>query len=173
MGDIWNFATSLLAGAFVWIDKLGAPHVNPRSGPLAGVLPTMLWLGAFVVVVLAFVQIGRAALDGGKGFATLLVGIARCAVISTGGLGFHLYHLMLSTGMRRAEAIGLRWVDVDLEGAYLSVVQQNTKVHVRGVVGTPKTKRSTRDIPVGRKTVSILQRQQETRDLERSASGPA
>jgi len=75
--------------------------------------------------------------------------------------------------MRRGEAIGLRWEDVDLDGAYLSVVQQITEVHGRGVVGTPKTKRGTRDIPVDRKTVAMLQRQQETQDLERSAWGPA
>jgi len=85
----------------------------------------------------------------------------------------NLYHLILSTGMRRGEAIGLRWVDVDLEGAYLSVVQQITEVHGRGIVGTPKTKRGTRDIPVDSKTVTMLQRQQETQDLERSAWGPA
>ena len=33
--------------------------------------------------------------------------------------------------MRRGEAIGLRWEDVDLVGAYLSVEQQITEVHGR------------------------------------------
>ena len=32
-----------------------------------------------------------------------------------------LWHLIAMTGMRRGEAIGLRWNDVDLENARLSV----------------------------------------------------
>ena len=134
MGDIWNFATSLLSGAFSWIDKLGAPNVDPRSGPLAGVLPTVLWLGAFVVVVLAFVQIGRAALDGGKGFATLLVGIAQYAVISAGGLGF----LAVLISASDALAIGLlqgglhvdNWAGINAQNSVLG-----NAVHTVGGVG--------------------------------------
>jgi len=85
----------------------------------------------------------------------------------------NLYHLILFTGMRRGEAIGLRWEDVDLEGRCLSVVQQITEVHGRGVVGTPKTKRGTRLIPIDDDTVAILRRHQEMQDVERAAWGPA
>jgi integrase len=85
----------------------------------------------------------------------------------------NLYHLILSTGMRRGEAIGLRWDDVDLDGRCLSVVQQITEVHGRGIVGTPKTKRGTRLIPIDDDTVAILRRHQEMQDVERSAWGPA
>jgi len=85
----------------------------------------------------------------------------------------NLYHLILFTGMRRGEAIGLRWEDVDLEGRCLSVVQQITEVHGRGVVGTPKTKRGTRLIPIDNDTVAILRRHQEMQDVERAAWGPA
>jgi integrase len=75
--------------------------------------------------------------------------------------------------MRRGEAIGLRWEDVDLDGKCLSVVQQITEVHGRGVVGTPKTKRGTRVIPIDGDTVAILRRHQEMQDVERAAWGPA
>jgi integrase len=85
----------------------------------------------------------------------------------------NLYHLILFTGMRRGEAIGLRWQDVDLDRAYLSVEQQITEVHGRSVVGTPKTKRGTRDIPIDADTVAILRRHQEMQNVERSAWGPA
>jgi integrase len=48
------------------------------------------------------------------------------AQVSTDRLG-PLYELMLSTGLRRGEAIGLRWQDVDLDGGALFVVQQSPK----------------------------------------------
>jgi len=85
----------------------------------------------------------------------------------------NLYQLLLVTGMRRGEAIGSRWEDVDFEGRALSVVQQISEVHGRGVVGTSKTKRGTRVIPVDLGSVAMLQRQKETQDLGRSAWGPA
>jgi len=84
-----------------------------------------------------------------------------------------LYELMLTTGLRRGEAIGLRWEDVDLEGSVLFVTQQITEVHGRAVVGTPKTKRGTRLVPLDAETVSMLRRHREAHDLERVAWGPA
>lgn len=85
----------------------------------------------------------------------------------------NLYRLILFTGMRRGEAIGLRWQDVDLARACLSVEQQITEVRGRGVVGTPKTKRGTRVIPIDDGTVAMLRRHQEMQDVERTAWGPA
>ena len=85
----------------------------------------------------------------------------------------NLYHLILFTGMRRGEAIGLRWQDVDLERARLSVEQQITEVHGHSVVGTPKTRRGTRDIPIDGRTIAMLRRHQEMQDVERTAWGPA
>ena len=84
-----------------------------------------------------------------------------------------LYHLILFTGMRRGEAIGLRWKDLDLDRAYLSVEQQITEVHGHSVVGTPKTKRGTRDIPIDAGTVAMLRRHCEIQNVERTAWGPA
>ena len=75
--------------------------------------------------------------------------------------------------MRRGEAIGLRWEDVDFAGRALSVVQQITEVHGRGVVGTPKTKRGTRLIPIDDGTVAILRRHQEAQEIELVAWGDA
>jgi integrase len=85
----------------------------------------------------------------------------------------NLYHLILFTGMRRGEAIGLRWEDVDLDVACLSVEQQITEVHGRGVIGTPKTKRGTRVIPIDDDTVAILRRHKEMQVVEHTAWGPA
>ena len=85
----------------------------------------------------------------------------------------NLYHLILVTGMRRGEAIGLRWEDIDLDGACLFVVQQITEVHGRSVVGTPKTKRGTRLVPIDDNTIAILRRHREMQDVEHTAWGPA
>lgn len=91
--------------------------------------------------------------------------------VATDRLG-PLYELMLSTGLRRGEAIGLRWQDVDLDGGVLFIVQQITEVHGRGVVGSPKTKRGTRVVPIDPRTVDALTHHRETQALERAAWAP-
>ena len=85
----------------------------------------------------------------------------------------NLYHVLLVTGMRRGEAIGLRWEDVDLDGQCLFVVQQITEVRGHSVVGTPKTKRGTRLVPIDAGTVAMLCRHREAQGIERVAWGPA
>ncbi len=67
-----------------------------------------------------------------------------------------LYRLMLVTGLRRGEVVGLRWEDVDLHGRCLFVVQQITEVRGMAVVGTPKTKRGARVVPLDATTVDHL-----------------
>ena len=85
----------------------------------------------------------------------------------------NLYDLMPVTGMRRGEAIGLRWEYIALEDQCLFVVQQITEVHGRAVVGTPKTKRGTRLVPIDVGTVAILRRHRRMQDVEHTAWGPA
>jgi len=48
------------------------------------------------------------------------------------------------TGMRRGELVGLRWSDVDLDGARLNVRNTITAVDGELIEGTPKTARSRR-----------------------------
>ncbi len=84
-----------------------------------------------------------------------------------------LYRLMLVTGLRRGETVGLRWEDVDLDGRCLFVVQQITEVRGRAVVGTPKTKRGTRIVPLDAGTVNHVRDHREAQQLEKSAWGPA
>lgn len=85
----------------------------------------------------------------------------------------NLYQLMLVTGMRRGEAIGMRWEDVDLHGQCLFIVQQITEVRGKSVVGTPKTKRGTRLVPIDAETAAMLRRHREGQAVERLAWGPA
>jgi integrase len=84
-----------------------------------------------------------------------------------------LYRLMLVTGLRRGEVVGLRWEDVDLDGRCLFVVQQITEVRGRALVGTPKTKRGARIVPLDATTVDHLRDYREAQELEKTAWGPA
>jgi integrase len=65
-----------------------------------------------------------------------------------------LWRLLLATGMRRGELLGLRWADVDLVNGEVRVEQSRT---MKGV-DTPKTKRGRRKISVDRDTVDALAR---------------
>jgi integrase len=56
------------------------------------------------------------------------------------------WSLLASTGMRRGEALGLRWADVDVDGSRLSVRRSATVVKRKGegeeiIVGPPKSGR--------------------------------
>ncbi len=75
--------------------------------------------------------------------------------------------------MRRGEAIGLRWVDVDLDARCPFIVQQITEVRGKAVVGSPKTKRGTRAVPIDDDTVAMLRRHREGQAVERMAWGSA
>ena len=55
-----------------------------------------------------------------------------------------LWHLIAMTGMRRGEAIGLRWSGVDLENARLSVRRALIPINREVVVSEPKTAKARR-----------------------------
>ena len=75
-----------------------------------------------------------------------------------------LFRLLAMTGMRRSEAVGLRWSDV-WAGA-LTVAQAATVVGGEEVVDVPKTRRSRRTIDLDPGTAAMLERHQsEQREL--------
>jgi integrase len=76
-----------------------------------------------------------------------------------------LFRLAAMTGMRRGELCGLRWGDVDLDGARLVVRHTITTVNHRPVEGDAKTVRSRRGIDLDPATVAVL-RSHRARQLE-------
>ena len=71
--------------------------------------------------------------------------------------GYHaLWVLLATTGMRRGEALGLRWSDVDLDAGRARIVQ--TIIQTRSIVsvGEPKTARGRRPISLDPATVAVL-----------------
>ena len=67
-----------------------------------------------------------------------------------------LYRLIAHTGLRRGEAIGLRWSEVDLNIGTLTVVRQHVAVGYRVVQGEPKTRRGHRHIALDPGTAAHL-----------------
>jgi integrase len=84
-----------------------------------------------------------------------------------------LWLLIATTGMRRGEALGLTWRDVDLEAGRLSVTR--TLLQVAGRVGhsTPKTDKGPRSIALDAGTVAVLKAHRKAQAAERLALGPA
>lgn len=68
---------------------------------------------------------------------------------------YPLWLLLASTGMRRGEALGLRWEDVDMENARLSIRQNMVPVEYVVHIGKPKTGRA-RNVSVDPATLGVL-----------------
>lgn len=69
---------------------------------------------------------------------------------------YHVFLLLLTTGMRVGETLGLRWQDVDLDNARLTVRQQISFIHGGHVFQPPKTKAGNRTIPIPQQVVHVL-----------------
>ena len=83
-------------------------------------------------------------------------------------LEFHcLLLLLITTGLRRGECIGLQWRDIDEKESVLKVQRNVTQTYRTGiVVSTPKTAASLRTIPIMDSTMALLRqlRKQEQRE---------
>lgn len=80
-----------------------------------------------------------------------------------------LWLVLLTTGMRRGEALGLRWQDVDMAKGLIRVHQ--TLVDVNGAVsiGEPKTKSGRRTIELDSSCIAALQEHHERQGFLRRA----
>jgi integrase len=65
-----------------------------------------------------------------------------------------LYLTAAMTGLRQGELLGLRWRDIDWPAARLRVRQS----YVRGEFGTPKSRRSSRSVPLADRVAGELER---------------
>jgi integrase len=76
-----------------------------------------------------------------------------------------LWHFVAMTGVRRGEALGLRWEDVDLARGRVSIAQTVVPLRHGVAWGEPKTAKGRRGIAIDPSTVAAL-RAQRTRQLE-------
>lgn len=69
---------------------------------------------------------------------------------------YPLWALLATTGMRRGEALGLRWSDVDLKTGRIRIVQTVIQIGGKVSLGDPKTARGRRSVKLDDATVAIL-----------------
>src|SRR6266487_4633520 len=77
---------------------------------------------------------------------------------STGcSLRSRVFHLLIYTGLRRSELLGLRWGDIDLDKGTLSVVQTIQRLNDGTyVIGRPKTVKNRRSVALSPDAVASL-----------------
>lgn len=81
--------------------------------------------------------------------------------------------LAISTGMRRGELYGLRWIDVDLAAGVVSIKQVAQSITGQGVsFKEPKTKKSKRTIPIPKIVARALAAHKVEQAEKRIAHGP-
>ena len=82
-----------------------------------------------------------------------------------------LYRLTLSLGLRRGEALGLRWQDVDLEHKTIRIVQSLQRVKGKLVMDAPKTHTSARQMPLPDVLADAMRAHQAAQEVERVIAG--
>jgi integrase len=102
-------------------------------------------------------------LDGVE--ARLLLKTARCHRL------YALWLLLVSTGLRRGEALALTWSDVDLANRQLRVRRNVQRIRRELLFGTPKTTRSIRTVSLPRHLVRALTSHREQQERERKVAG--
>lgn len=85
---------------------------------------------------------------------------------------YPLWALLATTGLRRGEALGLRWVDLDLDAGRIRVVQTIIQVGGKVAPGDPKTARGRRSVKLDKATVALLRTHRHRMNQERLRVGP-
>ena len=83
-----------------------------------------------------------------------------------------LFVVAVASGLRKAELLGLRWEDLDLEKATLHVEYTMQRVNGVYLLGEPKTKQSRRTIMIPQVAVAALRAHKARQAAERLAAGP-
>jgi integrase len=82
------------------------------------------------------------------------------------------WHVAAMTGARRGEVLGLRWLDVDLDGSRMAISQQLVPTEGGLTFAEPKTAAGRRTLALAASTVGVLRRHRDNQILERQLLGP-
>jgi len=69
---------------------------------------------------------------------------------------YPLFHLIAYRGLRRGEAVGVRWEDLDLDAGLLRVSQQVVQLGWATEIGEPKSDSGARTVVLDAATVAVL-----------------
>lgn len=83
----------------------------------------------------------------------------------------NLFTVLWQTGLRIGEALALRWADLDLDGASLTIHRNLVEVHGHMLLQRPKTIAGEREISLTSQTVAVFRHQQEAQAVERMVHG--
>jgi integrase len=86
---------------------------------------------------------------------------------------YAMWWLIALRGLRRGEAAGLRWIDLDLHQHVVMIEQQRIADGHTVAVGPPKTKASRRTIALDRTTVRLLRAHLRQQQTEHEVAGRA
>jgi integrase len=84
---------------------------------------------------------------------------------------YALFHLIALRGLRRGEAAGLQWSDLDLDARTLTVSGQPQQLAGRMVAGAPKSDAGRRVIALDKTTIAALREHRLRQQAERAAAG--
>jgi len=85
---------------------------------------------------------------------------------------FAAFYLLIATGMRRGEVLGLKWSDIDFEVGALQIQRSLVKTSTeKAKFHPPKTAKSQRRIPLTDDVVETLKCHKSRQDVERSRLG--
>jgi integrase len=83
-----------------------------------------------------------------------------------------LYHVIAYTGLRRGEAVGVRWIDVNFDASVMTIAQQIGVYAGVFEITAPKTDAGEREVAFDPDTKALLARHQIQSKKQRLAYGP-
>lgn len=136
MKSVWQFAGGFLTTAFEFIDMFTTPNLDPTTGPITTVLPTVGWIAAAIASLLVFVQIGWGAVTRGVGLAKLLVGAGQYVLVTACGYAVLVAAVAAATGLAHgilSSGLGVdNWAGINgtHNGPFLAAAQSYTGVQL-------------------------------------------